>query len=109
MLLVLAVLLAVFVLPSPWNLVVVLAGLALEVGESLLLLRLSRRRRAAVGVEALIGAVAVVTAPCRPEGQVRVNGELWRARCEAGAPIGERVLITGLDGLTLLVQGERRA
>jgi len=109
MLLVLAVLLAVFVVPGPWNLLVVAAGLAGEVAESLFLLRLSRRRRAAVGPEAMLGQVAVVAAPCRPEGQVRVKGELWRARCAEGAATGERVRITGIEELTLLVQPERRA
>ena len=109
MLLVVAVLLAVFVLPGPWNLLAVAAGLVGEVAESVVLLRLSRRRRAAVGAEAMLGEVAIVAAPCRPDGQVRVKGELWRARCAQGAASGEQVRITGIEGLTLLVQPERRA
>ena len=43
-------------------------------------------------------------APCRPTGQVRIGGEIWEARCEAGADVGETVRVTGLDGLTLLVE-----
>jgi membrane-bound serine protease (ClpP class) len=53
-----------------------------------------------------MGALAVVASACRPAGQVRVQGELWRARCEAGADPGETVRIVGREGLTLLVEPE---
>ncbi len=61
MLLLGAILLAIFVLPSPWGIVAVVAGGLLDVSESLLLLRWSRRRRAVTGVEALVGRTAVVS------------------------------------------------
>src|SRR5690606_20374499 len=40
-----------------------------------------------------------------PEGAVRVAGERWKAVAESGVPVGkgERVRITGRDGMTLLV------
>jgi membrane protein implicated in regulation of membrane protease activity len=106
MLLVAAILLALFVLPSPWGLVAVIVGLALEAGETLFWIRLSKRGRPFVGAETLIGATASVAAPCRPHGQVRVQGELWQARCDGGADIGETVRIKAvdMDGLTLLVE-----
>jgi membrane-bound serine protease (ClpP class) len=106
MLLVGAILLALFVLPSPWGLVAVIVGLALEVGETLFWIRLSKRGRPFVGAETLIGAIASVAAPCRPHGQVRVQGELWQARCDGGADIGDTVRIKAvdMDGLTLLVE-----
>jgi membrane protein implicated in regulation of membrane protease activity len=103
MLLLGGILLAVFVLPSPWGVVAVVAGGLLDIAENLVLLRWSRRRRAATGAEALIGMTAVVTSPCRPVGQVRVSGELWAARSAAGADPGDEVVIRGVDGLTLLV------
>jgi membrane-bound serine protease (ClpP class) len=103
MLLLGGILLAIFVLPSPWGLLAVVAGGTLDVAESLVLLRLSRRRRAVTGAEALLGATAVVVEPCFPVGQVRVRGELWRARCEDGAAAGEDVVVTAVDGLTLEV------
>jgi membrane protein implicated in regulation of membrane protease activity len=99
-----AVLLAVFVLPSPWGVAAVAGAFVLEVAEAWLFVRLSRRRRARVGAEALIGATAQVVVPCRPVGQVRVHGELWQARCDAGADAGETVRVTALEGLTLLVE-----
>ena len=111
MLLVAAVLLAVFVVPSPWNALLVAAAATVEAAEVWLFVRLSRRRRAQVGVEALVGTLAEVVEDCRPEGRVRVAGELWRARAEHGdALAGERVRIRAVaDGLTLLVEPERGA
>jgi membrane-bound serine protease (ClpP class) len=101
-----AVLLALFVVPRPWGLVLVAAAAVVEVGESFFWLHLSRRRRIQMGAETLIGATARVVSDCRPLGQVRLRGELWRARCEAGASAGDTVRIVDRDGLTLLVEPE---
>jgi membrane protein implicated in regulation of membrane protease activity len=101
-----AVLLAIFVAPAPWGLVLVAASAVVEVAETYFWIRFSRRRRIQAGAETLIGASAVVVSPCRPAGQVRVQGELWRARCEPGAEPGETVRIVGREGLTLLVESE---
>jgi membrane protein implicated in regulation of membrane protease activity len=97
-----SVILALF-LPWPLNLLSVLTGLAIEAVELVWGLRLARRWRAQTGAEAMIGQEAVVVAPCRPMGQVRVQGELWEARCAQGADVGDRVRIEALDGLTLEV------
>lgn len=99
-----AILLALFVLPSPWGLVAVLGALAAEVGETWFWVWLSKRRKPQVGAEALIGARAEVVTPCRPVGMVRVAGELWRARCDDGADRGTAVRIRALEGLTLVVE-----
>ncbi len=66
----------------------------------------SQRRAVQVGAETLIGRVAEVAEECRPYGLVRVQGELWRARCAEGADRGEGVRIVGRDGLTLEVARE---
>jgi membrane protein implicated in regulation of membrane protease activity len=100
MLLVGAILLAIFVLPSPWGLIAVAAGGLIDVAESLALLRWSRRRRAVTGVEALIGQRAVVSTPT----QVRVAGELWEVRSERPLGPGDEVVVRAVDGLTLLVE-----
>jgi membrane-bound serine protease (ClpP class) len=55
-------------------------------------------------VEVLVGATAVVLTPCRPEGQVRVHGEIWRAVCREGAEPEEKVVVERVDGLTLEVR-----
>jgi membrane-bound serine protease (ClpP class) len=103
-LLVVAILLAIFVLDEPWTWIVVLAGATYELVETTLIVRWSKRRRAVVGVEALIGQRALVAAECRPVGQVRLAGELWQARCDRGADVGEEVVVEALDGLTLVVE-----
>jgi membrane-bound serine protease (ClpP class) len=98
-----AVIIALFFAPWPWNLISVLAGVAIEVGELVWGLRLARRWRPQTGAEAMIGQVAEVVARCHPNGRVRIHGELWEARCAEGADVGESVRIEGLDGLTLIV------
>jgi membrane-bound serine protease (ClpP class) len=104
MLLVAAILLALFVLPSPWGAIAIVAGIVVEVGESVFWIWFSKRRRPQVGAETLIGATAEVVADCRPVGWVRVQGELWEARCESGARAGQSVRINGLEGLRLMVE-----
>jgi len=105
MLLLGAILLAIFVLPSPWGIVAVVAGGLLDVSESLLLLRWSRRRRAVTGVEALVGRIAVVSSPT----QVRVAGELWEAVSDVPLLVGQEVEVTEVDGLTLRVNPRSQA
>jgi membrane-bound serine protease (ClpP class) len=105
MLLLGAILLAIFVLPFPWGIVAVVAGGLIDVAESLALLRWSRRRRAATGVETLVGRMAVVSSPT----QVRVAGELWEAISDVPLVPGENVQVTGVDGLTLRVSPRSRA
>jgi membrane-bound serine protease (ClpP class) len=104
MLFVVAVILALFVVPAPWGLVLVGVAAVVEIAETFFWLWLSRRHKARVGVETLIGAHAEVVSPCRPDGQVRVQGELWGASCALGADAGATVRIVARRGLTLLVE-----
>jgi membrane-bound serine protease (ClpP class) len=100
----LAVLLALFVLPHPWGLVAVVAGGTLDLAETALFLWWSKRRKAAVGVEALVGREGVALGDLWPEGQVKIGGELWQARCPGGCDAGTRVVVRAVDGLTLVVE-----
>jgi membrane-bound serine protease (ClpP class) len=102
-LLIVAIALLLF-LPSPWNLYGFAISLVLFFAEAWGWNRSMRSRRKVVGHQALIGEHATVLAACRPHGQVRVSGEIWAARCEAGADPGDTVRVVGLDGLTLLVE-----
>ena len=54
--------------------------------------------------QTIVGKTAEVVVQCRPSGEVRVQGELWEARCAAGADIGEDVRITAVEELTLVVE-----
>jgi membrane-bound serine protease (ClpP class) len=100
-------LVALFLLPQPWGLACVAVALVLEVAELVLWKRFLRRYRLRTGPETLIGARATVVAACAPRGRVNVRGELWNARSDADAAVGERVLITARDGLTLHVEPDR--
>ncbi len=97
-------LLLLLLLPSPWNLVGFAVGLALFVGEVLFWNRRVRGKRVQAGAETLIGEQAVVITECRPSGQVRLEGEIWDARCDAGADTGDTVVVTGRDDLVLVVE-----
>ncbi len=102
--LVVALALAILVLDEPWSWIVVGLGATWEIAETTLFVRWSQRRRSVVGAEALVGRRAVVSADCMPEGQVRVAGELWQAHCEAGAGVGDEVVVRAVEGLRLVVE-----
>jgi membrane-bound serine protease (ClpP class) len=95
------------VLSSPWNLVAFLVLLPLWVLELVGWNRTVKRRRNVVGAETLIDREAVAIGPCTPNGQVRLDGETWAARCDAGAMPGDAVRVVGREGLTLIVEPAR--
>lgn len=90
--------------PSPWNLRGFVICMLLAVPEFYGWSRTVRHRRVEVGPEAMVGALGVAISGCHPEGQVRVAGTIWRARCEAGADPGDTVRVLGLEELTLTVE-----
>ena len=103
MLLLGGILLAIFVIPWPWGIVAVIGGGVLDVLESLVLLRWSRRRRSVSGVSALVGQTAIVAR----DNHVRVAGELWASRSEEPLREGDAVRVVAVDGLTLVVTPQR--
>jgi membrane-bound serine protease (ClpP class) len=60
----------------------------------------------------LVGTAGTVRVPLAPVGQVYVDGALWRARADAPVPVGAKVEVEDVDGLTLTVrplsQGDSR-
>ena len=103
MLIIVAIVLLIF-LPSPWDVIGFVVVTLLWFVELYGWSRTVRHQRRAVGAETLIGRTAVVSAACRPSGQVRLDGETWEARCDAGAGEGERVRVIGRDQLLLIVE-----
>jgi membrane protein implicated in regulation of membrane protease activity len=101
-----AILLAVFVLDSPWSYAVIVGAVAFELTEAWVLIRWSQRRTVSMGAETLVGETGEVVDALRPEGRVRVQGELWRARspAEEELPAGAAVRVRALDGLVLEVE-----
>jgi membrane protein implicated in regulation of membrane protease activity len=96
--------LLLLILPSPWNVVAFIVMLPIWILELVAWSRTVKRRRPAVGAETLIDRDAVVIAACLPRGQVRLDGEIWEARCDGGATVGDSVRVLGRDGLTLVVE-----
>jgi membrane protein implicated in regulation of membrane protease activity len=104
-LIVIAILLAIFFLPQPWGLLAVVVAGVVETAESLLFVWWSQRRRARVGVETLVGRTAVAVSALAPRGQVKIDGELWEARSDGLVESGTEVVVKDVEGLTLLVEG----
>jgi membrane-bound serine protease (ClpP class) len=96
--------LAIFVVPWPWNVPVVILAALLEFAETFGTWRWSRRGRIKAGPETLVGGSGRAITEVRPEGLVRVRGEDWRARSESGVDAGHRIRVVGRDQLTLLVE-----
>ena len=107
MLTIAALVVALLWLPSPWNVAVVGTAALVDLAETVLFVRWSKRRRAAVGLETLVGRRAVVVTTLDPRGQVRVDGEIWQAYSpRAAADRGAGVVVRAVDALTLEVDPE---
>jgi membrane protein implicated in regulation of membrane protease activity len=105
---VVAIVLAIFVLPRPWGIALVAAAATTDLAQTFAYMRWSTRRRARVGAETLVGRTAVVVSPLSPRGQVKVDGELWAARSDVPVETGSEVVIRGLEKLTFVVEPARR-
>jgi membrane-bound ClpP family serine protease len=104
MLVILALVLALTLLPFPASLVVVgFAGLC-ELGMMLLGFRYTNHFKLASGAETLIGETARAITTLAPDGQVKLNGEIWQGRAERMIRAGAWVRVTAIQGLTLEVE-----
>ena len=104
MLTIVAIVLALTVIPSPWGWVAVIVAGLIDIVETAFFVRWSKRRRASVGVETLVGRTAVVVRALTPRGQVKVDGEVWEARAEYDVLPGDEVVVRAVDGLLLEVE-----
>lgn len=104
MLTIVAVVLALTVIPSPWGWVTVIVAGLIDVAETAFFVRWSKRRRAAVGVETLVGRHGVVVRALSPRGQVKVDGELWEATAGESLVHGDQIVVRAVRGLVLEVE-----
>ena len=104
MLLILVLILALVFLPLPWALLLIALTAVLELCLWFFGIRYSRRRRAQVGVQTMIGTVGEAITALTPDGQVKVDGEIWQAHGPPEIRAGDQVRITGVKGLTLEVE-----
>ena len=104
MILILVLILALVFLPLPWSLVLIALAALLEICLWVFGIRYSRRRKAQVGVQTLIGTVGEAVTALAPEGQIKIDGEIWNARSTDVARVGDHVRVTAVNGLTLEVE-----
>jgi len=102
--LILAIVLALVVLPRPWGWVAIGVAAVYEAVSTWIGWNWSRSRQPVVGPAALVGELADVIDDCRPDGHVRIRGELWQARCAAGADAGAQVRVRAVRALVLDVE-----
>ena len=63
------------------------------------------RRRPLLGVSGLVGQIGVARGALAPDGQVSVQGEVWRAVADRPLADGTPVTVVDVQGLTLRVVG----
>ena len=64
----------------------------------------NRKKRSISGMTGMLGRAAKVIQWDKTEGQVFVNGELWRAVSDAPLLKGDKAVIQSVEGLTLRVK-----
>ena len=66
----------------------------------------AQRRRPVTGSEGMLGAIGRTRDPLEPgqPGYIDVHGEMWRAGSRERIAAGQRVRVTAIDGLTLVVE-----
>ena len=90
--------------PEPWVIPTVAAVIGSFIAFIVYRVVRTHRRQVKTGKEELIGKTATVKRALEPKGMVFYKGELWTAILDKGqAKLGEEVIITKSDGLTLYV------
>ena len=94
--------------PSWFALVGVVAGIALFMVAGMPAMVRARFSTPTIGRESMVGELGTARTEVNPEGTVEVRGAPWRARTNRATPVvlGERVRVTGIDGLLLEVEPE---
>jgi len=88
-----------------WGLILMMVALAAASYITYWFCQRALRKRAQVGLEALIGNEGKTTCRIAPKGYVRVQGELWKATSADKCILEEdtEVVIAGISNYTLLV------
>ena len=94
--------LALAFLDGIWRVLAIAAVAMVELFEIFIWLRW-RKVRSTTGSESLVGMTGQVLSDCRPEGQIKIKGQIWKAHCKEGAATGEEVVVEDVDGLRLNV------
>jgi membrane protein implicated in regulation of membrane protease activity len=97
---VIGTLIAIFFLEGVGRYALIAAVALLELAEIGLWLKW-RNVTSSTGAESLVGMFGVALSDCKPDGQVKVKGQIWKARCDEGVGAGEGVSVVAVDGLRL--------
>jgi len=62
-------------------------------------------RKAVTGLPDMAGLKGIVVKDVNPEGMVKVNGELWKARSTEPVETGREVEVVSRQGMTLTIRG----
>lgn len=90
-----------------WPVIITTAALgAVAFGGLAALAIKARKRRVVSGQEEMIGSVGEALESFRTEGRVRVHSEQWNARSPVSVKRGQKVKVTGMQGLVLVVEPE---
>jgi membrane protein implicated in regulation of membrane protease activity len=89
-------------LDSPWQYLALIPLLIWEAVEIYLFFKW-RKVPSTTGREALVGKRGRAVTACRPNGQVRIHGEVWLAHCRVGVDAGTEVEVASVEGLELQV------
>ena len=96
--------LPLFNIHIPWWALALL--LFVELATSLFTYVMGRRalsQRLIFGPEAIIGSEGIVATLIYPTGYIKVRGELWKASCGSRVEVGGEVVVTGMEGMKLIV------
>ena len=89
----------------PWSLIAAASVASTALLAVVLNLVVSARKRPVVsGGEQMIGATGEVLEDTAGEGYARIRGEMWKVRFGAPLEHGQRVRVTGIEGLVLTVE-----
>jgi len=84
---------------------IVIAFIAFELIEHVVLPLIwffkDKNKKSKYGVTGMVGKVVEVKRWNKTEGQVTINGELWRAVCDVPLTVGDKAKIIDITGLTL--------
>ena len=64
----------------------------------------AQTRKATTGNKGLVGEEGITLSALKPEGQVSVHGEVWKASAEENIPKGVKVEVVEVKGLTIRVR-----
>lgn len=68
---------------------------------------LKGRKKSDYNITGMVGKIAEIKQWNTTEGQVLVNGELWKAVCETPLPVGSKAEILEIEGLTLRLKADK--